>query len=53
MVISDLSGATAVTEAATDAVKLPWQAALDLICVPAHSNGLPGSTGQNDVRSPR
>lgn len=52
MVISDLSGATAVTEVATDAAAR-LQAALDLICVPAHSNGLPGSTGQNDVRSPR
>ena len=51
-VISDLSGATAATEVATDATAR-LQAALDLICVPAHSGGRPGSAGQNDVSSAR
>ena len=47
-----LVGVTAATEVATDATAR-LQAALDLICVPAHSGGRPGSAGQNDVSSAR
>lgn len=49
-VISDLSGATAVTEVATDAAAR-LQATLDLISAQASPDGLPGSSGHSDARS--